>query len=107
MSFFKKRIMPFIAHTAINFRQKQKFLLFTFFSLFAFCSAFAQEAVTVSGIVRDSTGAAIPQSTVSEKGKKNATTTNAEGKFTLTVANNRAVLVITSVGRGSCDWLWY
>lgn len=98
MSFFKKRIMPFIAYTAINLRQKQKFLLFTFLTLFAITSAFAQEAVTVSGAVRDSAGAAIPQSTVSEKGKKNATTTNAEGKFTLTVTNSRAVLVITSVG---------
>ena len=90
--------MPFIAQTAISFRQKQKFLLFTLLTFFAFTTAFAQEAVTVSGVVRDSAGAAIPQSTVSEKGKKNATTTNAEGKFTLTVANSRAVLVITSVG---------
>lgn len=98
MSFSKKRIMPFIALTAINFRQKQKFLLFTLLAFFAFTTVFAQEAVTVSGVVRDSAGAAIPQSTVSEKGKKNATTTNAEGKFTLTVANSRAVLVITSVG---------
>ncbi|HTH31001.1 MAG TPA: carboxypeptidase-like regulatory domain-containing protein, partial [Lacibacter sp.] len=98
MSFLKKRIMPFIAHTAINFRRKQKFLLVTLLTVFSLSSVFAQQGIAVSGIVRDSAGAPIPQSTVSEKGKKNATTTNAEGKFSLTVADSRAVLLITSVG---------
>lgn len=90
--------MPCIAYTAINFRQKQKFLFLTILTLFSFITLFAQEGVTVSGIVKDSTGAPIPQTTVAEKGKKNATTTNGEGKFTLTVASSKSILVITSVG---------
>lgn len=98
MSFFKKRIMPLTAYTAVNFRQKRKFLLFTLLGFFFFNAAFAQQGLTVTGIVKDSAGVPIPQTTVTEKGKRNATTTNGEGRFTLTVAGSKSILQISSVG---------
>lgn len=51
----------------------------------------------VSGHVTDANGA-LAGVTVTEKGKPNVTTTDANGNFTLNVANANAVLVFTSVG---------
>lgn len=99
MSFFKKRIKPVGVCSHINLRQKAKLLLFSFLILCSFTTVFSQgTGITVSGVVKDSTGAGIPNTTVSERGTKNATSTNAEGKFTLTVAGTKSVLVISSVG---------
>jgi TonB-linked SusC/RagA family outer membrane protein len=58
----------------------------------------AQEKISVGGTVTDSTGVGIPQVTVTERGTKNATTTNSSGTFTLNVANPQSVLVFSSVG---------
>ncbi len=63
-------------------------------------TALAQDAArtTVSGIVRDSVGAPLPQVTVTEKGTANATSSGNDGRFTLQVANERSILVFTSIG---------
>jgi TonB-dependent SusC/RagA subfamily outer membrane receptor len=70
------------------------------FFLFSFLQpVFSQNArISVSGVVRDSSGAGMAMATVAEKGTRNATTTGADGSFTINVANDRSVLVITSVG---------
>ncbi|GAO41554.1 putative TonB-dependent receptor [Flavihumibacter petaseus NBRC 106054] len=65
----------------------------------------AQDAakVTVTGILRDSVGAPLPQVTVTEKGTSNATSTGNDGRFTLQVAGERSVLVFTSVGYAASE----
>lgn len=99
MSFFKKRIMPFAVPAPGSLWQKRKFLLVVFLLSASFTTVFAQSTgITVTGVVKDSAGMGIANSTISEKGTKNATTSNAEGKFSITVKSNKAVLVITSVG---------
>ncbi|CAN5573126.1 TonB-dependent receptor [soil metagenome] len=94
-------IAPAIAYAAISLWQKRKLLLFTlFFITTAMSPVFSQNnaAITVSGIVKDSIGDPLPNTTVMEKGTKNATATDANGKFTLTVAGAKSVLVFSAVG---------
>ncbi|MHA4843458.1 SusC/RagA family TonB-linked outer membrane protein [Flavitalea antarctica] len=59
--------------------------------------AFSQQK-SVSGKITDGAGAPVSGVTVSIKGTTTATQTDAEGNFTITVPNNNAVLVISSVG---------
>ena len=53
--------------------------------------------VTVSGVVTDDSGAPLPGVFVSEKGTQNATSTDADGKYSLTVSSKSA-LVFSSIG---------
>jgi len=72
--------------------------------LFVYCllstSLWAQQkpGISVSGLVKDSAGLSIANATVLEKGTKNAVTTNLDGAFTIKVAGESAVLIISSVG---------
>jgi TonB-linked SusC/RagA family outer membrane protein len=72
-----------------------------FFSLAAPVFSQTNTKVTISGIIKDSTGSGIAKATVMEKGTKNATTTNEDGAFTLNVSGSTAVLVFSSVGYNS------
>ncbi len=56
--------------------------------------------ISVQGKVTDNTNAALPGVTVTQKGTANATSTNAEGNFSISVPNRQAVLVFTYVGYG-------
>lgn len=58
--------------------------------------AFAQNR-TVTGVVKDETGAAVPFATITETGTKRATTADANGSFTFKVTNN-GTLTITATG---------
>ncbi|MEO6721682.1 MAG: TonB-dependent receptor [Ferruginibacter sp.] len=100
MKFFPLRITPAFAYAALKVWQRKKFLLFTLF-IISFCGpAFSQvpAGVTVTGIVNDSAGLPLPNITVAERGTKNATVTDAAGKFSLKVASQRSVIVVSSVG---------
>ncbi len=55
-------------------------------------------AFTVSGKVLDDKGNGLPGASVTQKGRTNATTTAADGSFSLTVQERAAVLVISYVG---------
>jgi TonB-dependent starch-binding outer membrane protein SusC len=55
-------------------------------------------AIEVSGKISDDAGIGIPGVTVLEKGTKNGTVTNVDGKFTIKVTNANSVLVFSSVG---------
>ncbi len=52
----------------------------------------------VSGIIKDDTGAPIANASVTIKGSVVGSTTDADGKFSITVPNNQTVLVVSYVG---------
>ncbi len=55
-------------------------------------------ALSVSGRVTDENNEAIVGASILEKGTTNGTATNAEGRFSLNVANENSVLVISFIG---------
>ena len=57
-----------------------------------------QQGVTVKGVVKDAKGEPIIGATVTEKGTKNATVTDYDGNYSLSVTNRNATLVISYVG---------
>ena len=57
-----------------------------------------QQGTTVKGVVTDAKGEPIIGATVTEKGTKNATVTDYDGNYTLTVANRNATLVVSYIG---------
>ena len=88
---------------AIGLWQKRKFIVLTLFVFSCCFSSFAQQKTSfpVTGIVKDSIGDALVNTTVTERGTNNATTTDAQGKFSINVTNEKSVLVISSVGYGT------
>ncbi len=78
----------------------QRFLLLIFlYCSGAFTQALAQGGTfSVTGIVKDKSGAPLQDISVSEKGRPNTVTTNAEGVFKISVARRNATLLVTSVG---------
>jgi TonB-linked SusC/RagA family outer membrane protein len=84
---------------------QKKLLLFLFFLTIIPLSIWAQPnaGFSVSGLVKDSTGAAVANATVLEKGTKNAITTNIDGAFNIKVSGESAVLIISSVGFASTE----
>lgn len=88
-----------------NVCQPKKCLLFLLLQTIISLSISAQPnaGITVSGLVKDSTGAAVANATVLEKGTKNAATTNIDGVFTIKVSGESAVLIISSVGFASTE----
>ncbi len=54
--------------------------------------------ITVSGRVTDDKGEPVPGANVVVKGTAKGTTTDADGKYSLSVANEKAVLVFSAVG---------
>jgi TonB-linked SusC/RagA family outer membrane protein len=55
-------------------------------------------SLVITGKITDDKGAPISEATISEKGTNNITMSKADGTFTLTVVNEKAVLVISHVG---------
>ncbi|MBP5719607.1 MAG: TonB-dependent receptor [Bacteroidales bacterium] len=75
----------------------KKHLLFTLLS-FALASLTAFAQVQVSGTVLDQDGLAVIGAGVIEQGTLNGTTTDADGKYSLTVASGSSVLEFTFIG---------
>lgn len=63
-----------------------KTAVFMIFMLFLSAGMFAQEKKQITGTVYDNTGTVLPGASVIESGTKNATTTDFDGKFALSVA---------------------
>ena len=61
----------------------------------------AQNGSTIGGLITDSSGLALSGVNVIEKGTKNSTSTNFDGKFSFKVTNDNATLLITFVGFAS------
>ena len=57
-----------------------------------------QQGVTMKGVVKDAKGEPIIGATVTEKGTKNATVTDYNGNYSLTVTNRNTVLVVSYIG---------
>ena len=77
---------------------KQKMALLITVTLLSFQLFATNLAIEVTGKISDEAGVGIPGVTILEKGTKNGTVTNVEGKFTLKVANTNSTLVFSSVG---------
>ena len=75
-------------------KQKMFLVLIVLFTLFG--NAFAQ--VKLSGTVKDSDGNSIPGVSIVEKGTTNGITSDADGKYKLTVKSSNSVVVFTFVG---------
>lgn len=57
-----------------------------------------EAAKTVTGRVVDNKGEAVPGTTVLVKGRDNGTSTDADGKFSIEVPDDQAILVFSSIG---------
>lgn len=55
-------------------------------------------AIQVSGMVSDETGAGLPGVNILEKGTSNGTTTDASGKYTLSVQSENSIIVFSFIG---------
>ncbi len=58
---------------------------------------YAQQQKTLSGLLQDSKGDAVPGASVTEKGTPNGTSSDAQGAFTL-IVRSQATLIISAVG---------
>ena len=84
--------------------RKRSLLLPFLLSLFAITTAWSQGTpITVTGTVKDKSGSAIPDITVTEKGKSNSVLTDASGSFRIAVADRNAVLVFTGINVESIE----
>ncbi|WP_316794220.1 SusC/RagA family TonB-linked outer membrane protein [Pedobacter frigoris] len=54
--------------------------------------------ISITGKIVDENGLPLPGATVTEKGTRNAISTNAQGVFTLTVKDNNSILVVNLLG---------
>jgi len=81
----------------LNFTQTIPKILFgIFFYLLIPWLAMAQ--TKISGVVLDESKRPLPGATIVEKGTKNGTVTNAEGRYTLMVKSSSSILVVSMVG---------
>lgn len=71
--------------------------IFLFLLLTSYLSTFAQNSVTVKGIVSDGQNSPLPGATVSEKGTKNSTITSIDGAYQINIKPN-AILVFSFLG---------
>ena len=79
----------------------RKLLLCFILAFGAFTAAFSQNRQVTGRVISDSAGEVLNGVTVTLKGTSTVTTTDAEGKFTITVPNLNSVLVFSSVGYSS------
>jgi len=74
-------------------------ILFSLFLFFSFCIATAQAQKTVTGTVLSSEdNTPLPGASVVEKGTNNGTSTDFDGKFSLNVASDATIIVVSYIG---------
>ncbi|WP_339708313.1 SusC/RagA family TonB-linked outer membrane protein [uncultured Kriegella sp.] len=59
------------------------------------------QQLTIEGTVTDANGMALPGASIVEKGTTNGTQSDFDGNFTLNVANQNAILIISYIGYGT------
>ena len=67
-------------------------------SMMAFSTVSFAQRLAVSGTIVDETGDAVPGVNVLEKGTANGTSSDAEGKYSINVADGNAILVFSFIG---------
>src|SRR4051812_22085670 len=58
----------------------------------------AQKSTVITGTVQDETGISIPGANVVEQGTKNSASTDFDGKFTMKLTTDNAVLIVSYIG---------
>lgn len=71
---------------------------FTILTLFWLSILMVQAQQAVTGTVRDTEGISLPGVTVSERGARNAVSTNANGDYTITLKGEKATLEFSFIG---------
>jgi len=69
-----------------------------FIAFVLFSTVLPAQTKSISGIIKDEKGAGLPGATVSVRDTKAAVTTDAEGKFTLTLPAGAKILVVSFIG---------
>ena len=88
-----------IVKRVIKKGKKLSFVIMLLLSLFATVEMNAQnKTAVVSGIVKDDTGMPIPGVNVVEKGTKNSTSSDMDGKYSLRISGSKSELVFSFIG---------
>ena len=88
-----------IVKRVIKKGKKLSFVIMLLLSLFATVEMNAQnKTAVVSGIVKDDTGMPIPGVNVIEKGTKNSTSSDMDGKYSLRISGSKSELVFSFIG---------
>jgi len=75
-----------------------RYIALTIVILGVICLSFIGITRTITGHITDDKGSNIVAATISVKGTKIGTTTNVDGRYSITVSNDDAILVISIVG---------
>jgi len=88
-----------IVKKVLNKGKKISFVILLLLGLFVNSTSIAQtKPNTVSGLVKDDAGLPIPGANIVEKGTKNSTSSDMDGKFTIRVAGPKSELVFSFIG---------
>lgn len=88
-----------IVNKVVNKGKKASFVIMLLLGLLMNSTSFAQNKLTtISGVVKDESGLSIPGVNIIEKGTKNSTSSDFDGKFTLRVASSKSELVFSFIG---------
>ena len=68
---------------------------------FSVCALAQSKGIKITGVVVDAQGQAIAGASIKVKGSTTATASDASGKFSLTVANGKAVVQVSNIGYSS------
>jgi TonB-linked SusC/RagA family outer membrane protein len=82
---------------------KKKVLQLLLMGIFMLCSGSIFAQLKVSGVVKSSTGEILPGATVIVKGTSTGAIAGPDGKYTITVPNAQATLVISYIGMGNME----
>jgi hypothetical protein len=80
---------------------KKKVLQLLLMGLFMLLSGSIYAQLKVSGVVKSSTGEVLPGATIIVKGTSTGAIAGPDGKYTITVPNAQATLVISYIGMGN------
>jgi len=80
-------------------KRTKSFFVFTLFLVFLMSNkAISQNVTTIQGTVKDAMGLTLPGVNIIEKGTKNSTTSDFDGKYTIKLTKQGAVLSFSFVG---------
>lgn len=96
-----EEVLAMVLHKSVDFEVVGKQIILTETPVplkGSFIATANFQGVQVSGVVRDDTGTPVPGVNVIEKGTTNGTATDVDGKYSLLVSSQDAVLVFSFIG---------